>query len=538
MSRAISAGEMTGASSIDAVIADVPHPTGIRGGYTQRAFWQKHRRAALFTLWVVAAFYGIAYTLFGRFLLLQLSLPLIALAGLVIWLLPDTGRAPTRLLERLLFGFLIALLCWPDYLALALPGLPWITAIRLVSVPLALVMLLCLSLSSEFRRDLLATLNATPLIWKLMLAFVAISAISIGFSGDVGMSISKFIIAQLYWTVIFFVSCYVFVRAGRANFFATLIWVIVLAVSIIALLEWRQQAVPWAGHIPSFLKIEDESVQRILTARSRAATGIYRVQSKFTTPLGLAEFLALATPFLLHYAVTAKRLGVRLCAVATLPLVFYVIRLSDSRLGVVGFFMAFMLYLLAWGVLRWRRDRDSLFGPAVVLGYPAMFAAFIAATFVIGRLRAIVWGTGAQQFSSDAREMQIAAGIPKILSHPWGYGIGRGADVLGFTNAADVLTIDTYFLLVGLEYGIIGFLVYYGMIVAAMVYGSKYAMLAQDKETRLLLPLTIALCNFFIIKSIFSQQENHPLVFAMLGMICALVLRSKANILNGQKAAR
>lgn len=527
MSSSISAGETVDGSIIDPQTPVVPHPSGVRGGYTRRGFWQRHRRTALFLLWIFAAFYGVAYTLFGRFLLLQLSIPLIAMAGLVIWLLPDTGRAPTRLLERLLFLFLIALLCWPDYLALALPGLPWITAIRLVSVPLALVMLLCLSLSSEFRRDLLATLNATPLVWRLMLAFVAIAALSIGFSGDPGLSISKFIIAQLYWTTIFFVSCYVFIRTGRANLFAALIWAIVLLIMAIALYEWRLQSVPWAGHIPSFLKIEDEAVQRILSPRSRAATGIYRVQSKFTTPLGLAEFLALATPFVLHYAVTARNLWLRLAAVATLPLMFYVIRLSDSRLGVVGFFMAFMLYLLAWGVLRWRRDRDSLFGPAVVIAYPAMFAAFIAATFVIGRLRAIVWGTGAQQFSTESREAQIAAGIPKIFSHPWGYGIGRGADVLGFTNAADVLTIDTYFLLIGLEYGIIGFLVYYGMILAAITYSGKYAAIAADPETRLLLPLTIALCNFFIIKSIFSQQENHPLIFAMLGMICALVMRAK-----------
>jgi hypothetical protein len=31
--------------------------------------------------------------------------------------------------------------------------------------------------------------------------------------------------------------------------------------------------------------------------------------------------------------------------------------------------------------------------------------------------------------------------------------------------------------------------------------------------------------NFFVIKSVFSQQDNHPLVFMMLGMVVALVWR-------------
>lgn len=501
----------------------------VRAGYVAKEGLRQHRKRLMYLLGFGAVFYGFLYTLYGRFLLLQLLVPLIIMAALVIWLLPDTGRAPRRLIAGFFTAFLIALMAWPDYLAVAIGSLPWVTALRITTVPLAFLMLIALSTSSEFRRSIRETMDEVPLVWKLLVAFALLAFLSIFVSKDPGNSVSKFIVAQLYWTSVFFAACVVFRKPGSMITFSFLIWALVLYVCIIGVLEWRNQAVLWAGHIPNFLKIEDEAVQRILSKKARAATGIYRVQSKFTTPLGCAEFLALATPFILHHALNAKRLILRVAAVCTIPLIFHVILLTDSRLGAVGFFMSFLLYILVWALLRWKSDRESLFGPAIVLAYPVIFSGFVTATFFIGRLRAIVWGDGSQQFSDQSRKEQFMSGIPKILSTPWGNGIGQGAETLGFHNRAGVLTIDTYYLLVGLEYGVMGFFVYYGMILACIAYGWKALMKARDQEMLLLAPLTIALINFFIIKSIFSQQENHPLIFAMMGAVAAMVFRMNAS---------
>jgi len=494
------------------------------------------RRNRTRLMWLFGGFcfaYGIAFALLSTIFLLQLALPMVVLALLVVWLLPEMGWAPVNLLDKLLLWFIVALMCWPDYLALAFPGLPWITAIRLVGIPLALTMLISLSISGDFRKNLLDTINAAPIVWKLLVAFIVIAFISIAFSSDIGLSTNKFIVAQLYWTSIFFAAAFVFTRPGRPVVLVYMLWMIVLLVSFIGVWEWRLQSVPWAGHIPSFLKIEDPVVQNILSAKSRAATGIYRVQSKFTTPLGLAEFMALATPFILHLLMTTRYMVVRLGAMATVPLIFYIIILTDSRLGAVGFFMSFLLYLLVWGALRWRQHKGSLFGPAIVISYPMIFVMFIISTFFVGRLRAMVWGTGAQKFSTQSREAQFDAGIPMVLKNPWGHGIGRGADTLNFRNQAGELTIDTYFLAVGLEYGVIGFFVYYGMFLCAIWYGAKALIDARTRDTMVLAPLCIALINFFIIKSIFSQQENHPLVFALLGAVVALIWRAKQDQKTG-----
>lgn len=497
----------------------------VLGGYTNGATLRRNKELKIISLLGIAAFYGFAFAMYSYYLLLQLILPLALMAVLAIWLLPDTGRAPVRLLSGLLSAFMVALLCWPDYLALALPGLPWITALRLTTVPILIVLLICVSVSSRFRHELGEALGTSPWIWRLLVLFNVLAFLSIGVSHDKAESISKFIIAILYWTSIFFVSCYVFLKPGRALRFQWLMWGMGMFICIIGVMEWRRSQVPWAGRIPSFLKIEDENVQRILAGAARAATGIYRAQSKFTTSLGYAEFLVLLTPFIIHLLITSRSVIVRIAAVATLPFIFFCIRTTDSRFGVLGFFTSFLLYLAIWAFLRWRSDRDSIFGPAIVLAYPIILAAFVAATFFVGRLRSMVWGSGAQQFSTQARQAQYDAGIPMVLSRPWGRGIGRGAYELGFTNQAGILTIDTYFLMVALEVGIIGFIAYFGMIIAAGYYGGMALLKSRDQETALLAPLIIALANFLLIKSVFSQQDNHPLIFVMLGIVVALVWR-------------
>ncbi|MFM6854892.1 MAG: O-antigen ligase family protein, partial [Sphingopyxis sp.] len=383
------------------------------------------------------------------------------------------------------------------------------------------------SVSADFRRSIKDILASSRGVWAALLMVTALAILSIGISSEPGMSANKVVVVLMNWTAIFVLSCYIFAQDGRAMRFAYILWVLVLFWCVAGAWEWRISRLPWAGHIPSFLAIEDENVQKLLAGSSRAATGKYRVQAKFTTSLGFSEFMALAMPFILHIGMTSRRFIEKIAAFATLPVMFWTIINTDSRLGVVGFLMTIMLYLLAWGAFRWKSSQGSLFGPAITLAYPALFAAFISATFFIGRLRAMVWGTGAQQFSTDARQEQWAMAIPKALTHPWGYGIGRGAESLGFTNLAGVLTIDSYFLTVLLEFGILGFLVYFGMILAGIVQGAYQCLISGGTRMGLLAPAAIALMNFVIIKSVLSQQENHPAMFMILGMVVALIWRER-----------
>ena len=117
--------------------------------------------------------------------------------------------------------------------------------------------------------------------------------------------------------------------------------------------------------------------------------------------------------------------------------------------------------------------------------------------------------------------------MPKLFKNPIGHGTGSGAEVLGFRNPAGVLTIDTYFLRIALEYGVVGFVVYYGMFIASTYIGARSSMDVKDRssETMLLIPASVSLFNFLFIKSVFSNDENHPLAFMLMGMVVALTYR-------------
>ena len=235
----------------------------------------------------------------------------------------------------------------------------------------------------------------------------------------------------------------------------------------------------------------------------------------------------LATPILLHFMMTSRQLWIRILAAVTIVFAIYAIFRTGSRLGMVGLLLTGLIYLLAWSVLRWRDYKDSIFGPAIVIAYPLLFALGIGASFAIGRIRNTIWGNGAQAASNMARQVQIEMGLPKILSHPFGYGFGRGGYELGFYSPGGKLTIDNYYLSVALDIGIIGFLVYFAIFIAQIIYGAKYAMKVRTLDTLLIVPITIGLFEFLVIKSVLSQTETHAIFFAMLGAVTALVWQIK-----------
>ena len=508
-----------GASSRKALL---PAPLG---PYTRQLWHQRHRSLCLSLLGLFAFLYGFGFALFGRYYLPGLLVPLGILLAFVIWLLPEDEDAPEGLLKPGLFAYIFALLCWPDYIAIDLPGLPWITLIRIIGLPIALLLLTCVSVSPAFRSHAKSILASGDLIWKGVAGFAIIGLVSIGLSHDPADSISRFAVAQINWTAMFFISCIVFVESGTIRRLASSLWLIAVIVCLIGVYENHLQHLPWVGHIPWFLVIQDESVQRALAGTSRAGTSLYRVQSKFTTSLGLAEYLAIATPFVFHFIATGRTLLTRIAAAATVPLIFYIVIATDSRLAAIGLFISLALYLLYWAVMRWKVDRNSLMGPAITIGYPAIFLMLISTTVFISRIRAKVWGDGSQQPSTDARKTMYSEGIPMVLRNPIGHGFGQGATTLGYHNLGGVLTIDTYYLAVALEFGIIGFVVFYGVMILAMWKSAWTALDGLDPESEWLGPFSIALLNFIISKSVFSNLENHPLVFILLGALVSLLYR-------------
>lgn len=487
------------------------------------------RAIAFVIIAVTALAYGLAFGYMAPARMMPLVAPIALLCGLVIWALPPGDYAPTRLLEPLFVAFFAALVLWPNYLAIALPSLPWLTLLRIIGAPLLIVLLVCISVSSVFRARLWSVLTTDKALLWLLLGVVVAQTITLPLSRDPSFSFNRWVIAQVNWTAIFVVACVVFMRPRFSEYWVRILLAMLFILCAYGIWEARIGRVPWAGQIPPFLKIEDENVQRILGGASRAAIGVKRVQGPSTTPLGFAELLGLAIPFAMHLALDRYSIVTRLIGIAFIPLAIYVILLTDSRLGVVAALASAMFYLFIWALLRWRQHKKSIFGPAIIVAYPIIFVAFVAATFLVGRLRAEVWGDGSQQASTESRLVQWEMAIPKLLRNPVGHGMGTSGDTLGFANGAGVVTIDSYFLSILLEIGVVGFILYYGLFLRGIWLATRTVVSSgEDQEIRLLLPIAVSLINFVIVKAVLSQDANHPMVFMMLGAVVALTYRARA----------
>lgn len=484
---------------------------------------------AYIALALACVFYGVSFGMNAPRLMVMFALPIALIVVLSIWALPSGDYAPTSAIRWLFFAFFASLILWPNYLAIALPGLPWITLIRLTGVPLALTLLVCVSVSKQFREDLGAVLAADPWVVRLLLGFVAIEAATLVFSKSPGTSVNRFFVSQLNWTAIFFASVYVFRRPGSVEVWARIFLCVGAVLCVIGILEAREGAVLWAKHIPSFLKI-DESVMKYLAPNARAFGNVlHRVQATSSTALGLAEYLGLTMPIALHFVLAGRSVWERGLSIVYIPLAIWVIILTDSRLGMVASLLSPALYLLFWGVRRWQTRKADVIAPAVVLSYPAFFSLFIAATFFVGRLRASVWGGGAEQASTDSRKIQWATGMPKVWHAPWGHGQGRAGAVLGYYAADGTLTIDSYMLGLLLDFGIIGFVLYVAFFLRAAWTGGSHAFRSHSADTEILLamPLAISLLDFIVIKAVLSQEDNHPIAYMMAAGCLALAYRSR-----------
>lgn len=473
--------------------------------------------------------YGAVFAATFPYMLVPMAVPAVLLTAMVIWALPENDNPPLKPVTPLLLAFTGAMYLWPNYLAIALPGLPWLTLLRIIGTPLTLLILVSLSMSPAFRKQLGGVLAADPWVWRFMVIFLVLQVVSIAFSNQPGGSIARLFVDFTNWYVIFVVACYAFSRPGVANTWTLLVLGCAIFLCGIAIWEARLGKVPWADHIPGFLRIDDPAVQRTITGASRGGFGARRVAATTANPLNLAEFLAIIVPFVVHVALQKYPIILRVIAVLLLPLLAYVILLTDSRLGVGAGLLSIIIYLFFWAAMRWRRERNSIIAPALVLSYPVLFLLFLASTFIFGRLRAEVWGGGAQESSTQARVDQWNMGLPKLAGHPLGFGVGRSGDALGYANGAGILTIDTYYLMLLLEYGVMGFAIYMAMFGRAVWTAGRNSLSPNATgELSLLVPLSIALLNFMVIKSVMASEANHPLLFMMLGAAMALTARVKA----------
>jgi hypothetical protein len=471
----------------------------------------------------LGAIYGRLYATLPPEKLLALIAPLAGMALLIIWVLPDTKTAPSKAMARFLLGFFAVSVAWPDYLALQLPGLPWISFRRLFLGPMCLLLLVCLSTSADFRKKMQETLASEPLLWKLLIAFAIAQMLSIANARDIVGAVKNFINYQIAWTGVFFASVYAFRDENLPEKYLKLFLMAACFIAVIGVLELHNSAVLWKYTVPSFLQVDLTEMAGALDSPLRF--GQFRVKSVYNQPLPFAEIMALSIPALLYFIFTTKRLWTRIALVGIDLFILYVLTLPQSRLGLIGFFISHALFILVWAGRIWMRNKFSIIGPTITMAYPVILLAVAAAVMSVGSLREKVIGGRETAYSDQTRKMQKKLGRYVILRSPLvGYGPRQGGAALPQTGGGRA-SIDNYFLSIALDYGFLGFIPFYWMLLLAMHRAFMISIRDVTRDNNIALVILTTVTSFLIIKGVLSEDDNHAIPFIMMGMLMAVLWR-------------
>jgi hypothetical protein len=490
------------------------------------------RRAAVKTLFLcfcagLGFFDGFVFAVFPPAIMIYLALPVLLLALIVIWALPDFPTGPTRLLGLMFFAYSVIIPLWPNYLALSLPGLPWISFRRLLIFPMALVFFIGLSTSPPLRAAIREAFLRAKVLPVLVLVFAAMQLITIGISKSPFGSLNIVLDSMFGAIIPFFIGLWLFQDSGRAyRWQAAIVWA-ALALCVIGALEWANQGVLWANHIPSFLAVGDEAVQRILEPDFR--DGRYRVTTTYSVSLAFAEFLAFATPFVIHRIFRARCIPKLVLWAAMDLLLLLVIVSTQARLGIVGWLAAHIFYFGIWSFRRWRFTKGDMISPALSLMYPAGAILFLISLFTVDAVKFRVLGGGSTRFSDDARREQFELFWPELFGNPIGHGAGQSGVELGFTTPDGLITVDSYFITVGIDYGVVGLIAFFGGLLFAIYQLGRVAFDRPYDSEDDPLPVATMLVVALLIRSVLSQADNLALINITLGMAAAVLVREARN---------
>lgn len=499
--------------------------------------------AAFCTISIVCVMGGLVYGFFFAILppsfYVLLTAPVAVLSLVVIWALPDVNRPPHKIVEFLFWGFLVSLAVWPNYLALAFPGLPWITSNRLFTLPLVLSFLIMVSTHRVVRQQISFVLAKNKFTSLCLGVFITLQVLTIGFSSSVSTSVTRVVDFTLDSTLIFLSSIWVFRTDKSVRTFMGLCIAFTAYQAAMGLSEGILNRLFWAPWVPDLFKGDAVLVNKILAGAVRVGVWSHRAQSTWTTSLSYAEFLAISTPFLLAAIVYSRKPWKRIAAAIVFPGAIMGVYFSEARLGWVGGIAgacAFM-FLVAARMSAVPNTRNML-QPAALLFAPIAASMIIALTFVSTRMRNMVWGAQHTEGSNESRQLQYSRGFEKLFEWPFGYGSGRAAAQIGQTDVWGNLQIDTYYMMIALDFGVIGFFAFY-LAFLSVIVRSAFTSIRRppaDLNGTALLAASCALAVFVVTKSVLSQEDTHPFVFIIMGFAMTVAARTK--IENGRFGIR
>jgi len=457
-----------------------------------------------------------------------MAVPLAALFGLVLWLLPDVDRVSNPPIYKLSIAYLVTTVAWPNYIALALPGLPWITPSRLVLGALLVIMVLHFAQHADSRRTVANIIGYDKIALGLYALYLATVVWTLPLAEHPVETVRYAVLQEVLYLTPMIAVAWALADMRRLKPMMVALSLTCIFTMLVSVLEnWMQQP-PWLNIIPSFLRVDPMLLETYLGSQARVGDGRYRIRSTFGIVIFYSQYLCLVVP-LLFEEIRRMRGTKIVVGVLLVALVLQTVWFSNSRTSTLALLIPFFGGAALYGLrlIAYRRGGDPFKSLVVLVFVIGAVVALVGAIASSHRLQMYTIGGKQHAGSDEVREEQWSNARSQIVKNPVGAGAGNSGPLVGKLSPQGVYIIDSLYINYLVDFGPLGFLGFFGCLARLSWLGIMTYLRAEDETDELAGPLALGLISFIIAAYVISNTDNNFIAMAFGAFILALYRRQE-----------
>jgi hypothetical protein len=485
----------------------------------------------------LAMFTGVYITAGGTQAIGLVGTPIGIMAAMCLWLLPDVHRTANPPFYKLMIAYVVLLAAWPGYVAIALPGLPWITPARFVLGIMLAVMALQFAQFPEVRQRIRDTIFYDRLAVRLYVGFWITAIVALPFapspSGALSYGIMQEVLALSPGLALAWVLSKDIERLPRILLVLSLCCILTMVVAVV---ENIMQQPPWMNYIPSFMMVDQELLTTYLSTQARTGDRRYRIRSTFGIVLYYSQYLCILLPVLTYHMLRMRgsaRLLLPLLVVLILHTVWYANARTASLALLLSLFGSAGLVLLR--TLVYRRSGD----PFKTLFQAVMLAAVIGVlgVAIASSHRAQMYTIGGDQHAASnlTRDRQWNNTWDQLVRNPIGVGLGNSPTFVG-TSGRGQQIVDSLYINMLVDVGPIGFMCFFGFYIRLAWLGLITYIRARDELDEMAGPITLGLIGLVVSAYVISFSDNNY-IGMMFGVAIYLLHRRQQQAIDAEALA-
>lgn len=424
-----------------------------------------------------------------------------------------TNAEPKKLLLYTLGGLVFFSITWPRYVFLSLGSLPKVNPFNLSHLLAFLLIFFVLLLNPKFSRKYSTCVSNNKFVFSSVLFLLIWQLISSIQSTYYPFTLSAFLSILVLYTFFFIGIAFAALDSAPAIFFRLLI-VSTIVVIFFGLLELLIQKNPFANFISYDLNgYESVLIQNITSEKLRA--GSHRIQSVFTHPILLAQYLVGVIPVVCGIAFLSKSLFKKFFYSFIVIASLFLLYKTGSRSGIfsLAITMAYMILMIWLRALIWGKTSKLVavfFLPIFLFSIPIVYLS----------LNELVIGHSQEEYQSSQYRVQMLVNAVHALRDDWVFGFGSGTGVLkaGIKSTSGLISIDSYYLSLALEGGYLATILFICIFLYTFIKSSVFSLKERGNTGFELVLLNSATLGFFLVFSILSTMHNLTLYWILISL--------------------